>query len=120
MPCIIEDLDKSTKALDKRCWRISRCCSRLWFLTMVRAEIKAVRGVRLSGNTARYIRQNRPSQGILPPATVKHLLVKARRMQSPLMTSLSTTDSSRTQTDTYIYISIYRHWHTEGNQYPPS
>lgn len=51
MPCIIEDLDKSTMALDKHSWCVSHC-SRLWFLLMVKAVIKAVRSLRLSGNIA--------------------------------------------------------------------
>lgn len=52
MPCIIEDLDKNTMALDKHSWCVSPG-SRLSFLLMVKAVIKAVRSRRLSGNTAR-------------------------------------------------------------------
>lgn len=52
MPCIIEDLDKSTAALDKHSWCVSHR-SLLRVVLRVEAVIKADRSLRLSGNTAR-------------------------------------------------------------------
>lgn len=99
MPCVIEDLDKSTMALDKQSWCVVSADGESCDKSCRKHEVIRKHS-QVSPTTTEKTHQAR---AVLPPASIKNLLVKAHQIQCPLMISLSITDLNRTKTRIHIF-----------------
>lgn len=99
MPCIIEDLDKSTMALDKQSWCVVSAAAESYDKSCKKHEVIRKHS-QVSPATSD---KTDPARAVLPPASIKNLLVNTHQIQSPLVTSLSITDLNRTKRRIHIF-----------------